>query len=458
MPSDKILQGAILIFSLIFLIRLFTSKTLERYFFFETLKSFVTWLIVFTFLFMLDRIVDLLGLIFEKQLDILTIINLFALSLPFLIALTVPLAVLSATMMAYGRISVDQEITATKSAGVSPYTMTKLCFIFFILLSFFMAYFNDFVMPEANHVLKNLIIKITYKKPITAIKPGTFTNFNNMTIYAKGRSDDALHDLLIFNTENSRFPQTVQAKRGEIYLDPMTDQLKVILYNGEMFERDSETPANFNITKFEIYTFYKYNLGYGSDDTSSDHRGNRELTSLQIRELSKSNKEHLNIINEEITEYTKKINENISAKLSNEETLELRKATLQKETKESQKTEIERQLRIFQIEVNKKYSLATACFVFFLIGLPIGMMAKTSALGVSFIFSAFIFLFYYVAIIMGEEMGTRGVMNPALTMWLPPLIIFICSIFLIYFSLKEKTFDILIVWNFIKNLRKKKKK
>jgi len=55
-------------------------------------------------------------------------------------------------------------------------------------------------------------------------------------------------------------------------------------------------------------------------------------------------------------------------------------------------------------------------------------------------------------------MGTRGVMNPALTMWLPPLIIFICSIFLIYFSLKEKTFDILIVWNFIKNLRKKKKK
>jgi len=128
-----------------------------------------------------------------------------------------------------------------------------------------------------------------------------------------------------------------------------------------------------------------------------------------------------------------------------------------KETKESQKREIERQLRIYSVEVNKKYSLGAACFVFFLVGLPIGMMAKTSALGVSFIFSSIIFLFYYVMIIMGEEMGIRGTMNPALSMWLPAIIIFVFAIFLIIMSLREKSFDILVVVNFIKKLRKKKK-
>ena len=457
MTTDKILQIVIAILGLIFIVRLCFSKILERYFLFETIKSFFTWFLLLTFILMLDRILDLMNLIFEKQLDIFTIINLFALSLPFLIALTVPLAVLFASIIAFGRISVDQEITATKSTGVNPYRMTVLCFIFYLFLSVFMAYFNDFIMPEANHVLKNLLVKITYKKPITAIKPGTFSNFNNLTVYAKDRSDEALYDLLIFNTENSRFPQTVQAKRGEMYLDPVSDQLKVILYDGEMFERDSAAPENFTITKFDNYTFYRYNLGYGSDDTDNRFRGNRELTSLQIKELSKTNHENLEIINSEINEYNSVIANLRYDGIRMDPTGEFRRFSTMKETKESQKREIERQLRIYRVEVNKKYSLGAACFIFFLVGLPIGMMAKTSALGVSFIFSSIIFLFYYVMIIMGEEMGIRGTINSALSMWLPAIIIFFFAIFLIIMSLKEKSFDILIVWNFIRSLRKKKK-
>ena len=457
MTTDKILQIAIAILGLILIIRLCFSKILERYFLFENIKSFFTWFFVFTFITMLDRILDLMNLIFEKQLDIVTVINLFILSLPFLVALTVPLSVLFATIISFGRISVDQEITATKSTGVNPYRLTILCFIFYLFISVFMIYFNDFIMPEANHVLKNLVVKVTYKKPITAIKPGTFSNFNNLTVYAKDRSDEALYDLLIFNTENSRFPQTVQAKRGEIYLDPAIDQLKVILFDGEMFERDNAAPENFTITKFENYTFYRYNLGYGSDDTDTRFRGNRELTSLQIKELSKTGKENLEIINSEINEYDTAIARLTAETIGRDPSGEYRRFSVMKETKESQKREIERQLRIYTVEMNKKYSLGAACFIFFLVGLPVGMMAKTSALGVSFVFSSIIFLFYYIMIVMGEEMGVRGVLDPALSMWLPAIFILIFAITMITMSLKEKSFDILVVWNLIKNLRKKKK-
>ena len=83
-------------------------KILERYFFWENIKPFLLSLVVITFVMMLDRLIDLLNVIIEKQLDFLTIISLFSLSLPFILALSVPIAVFTSSIMSFGRMAVDQ--------------------------------------------------------------------------------------------------------------------------------------------------------------------------------------------------------------------------------------------------------------------------------------------------------------------------------------------------------------
>ncbi|MDD2649534.1 MAG: LptF/LptG family permease, partial [Candidatus Cloacimonetes bacterium] len=180
-------------------------KILERYFLKETFKHFTLSVIVITFVMMLDRLIDLLNIIIEKQLDVLTIISLFSLSMPFILALSVPIAVLNTSIMTFGRMAVDQELTAIKACGVNIYKVMIYMYIAAFLLAGGMAYFNDFILPETNHTLKNLMLKVTYRKPVNAIKPGIFTTFENISIYANDVIYDELHGIIIYNRESSSF-------------------------------------------------------------------------------------------------------------------------------------------------------------------------------------------------------------------------------------------------------------
>ena len=468
----------ILLYSIVFFVALFfvffiKSKILERYFLYETVKVFIICLFVITFLMMIDRLMELMNMILEKQLDAITIINLFALSFPFIFALSVPISVLTSSIWAFGRMSVDRELTAAKSTGINLLKMTGLLTIFMLIVTFGMAYFNDYILPETNHLLKNVIIKVTYKKPITAIKPGTFTTMNNITIYAKERIDEALYDLLIFNLDNTRFPQTIFAEKGEIFLDPVSDQLKVVLYDGEMHERDVAEAEKYQISTFEKYTFILSDLGYGEDDTSTDYRSDREMTSIQMLSLMSEKRKEIDMLNQEIetnrialielqtTDEPAIQSDPARSEINVESTVitrntneEMRRHNITLNLKQSQKSEIERQIRRFKVEMHKKYSLAAACIIFFGVGIAIGMMTQTSPVWVSFSFSTIITVIYNIFLILGEEMGSKGTMNPVLSMWLPSIFYFFVGLFLLHIARKEKRINILIITNWLKKVPK----
>jgi len=449
MPLSSITLNTLYFLCIIFIILFLRSRILERYYLFEVITPFFIILTIITFIMLSQTLLELLNIIFEKNLNVLTIVFLFILSLPFMLALSVPMAVLMSTILVFGRMSVDQELTAAKSTGVNILKMTKLLVVMVMIITVGMAYFNDFVLPETNHTLKKMMIRITYQKPITAIKPGTFTTINDLTIYAKGRSNEALLDLLIFNNENRRFPQTIQAKKGEMLLDPVSDQLKITLYDGEIHERDQTAPDQYQIIQFSKYIFYKSDLGYEADETITDYRGDREINSIQIKKLREESKDMIKRLNIESESLEKRITEPgiIEHESSNIMSIspdndEFRKNTVLLQLKKSQIQETEKQIRIYTLEMHKKYSLAAACIIFLIVGLPIGMMTKTSGIGVSLLVSSLIFLVYYIFLIVGEEMGERGIINPALGMWFPSLIFLVIGLFLLYFAGKEKQFDI----------------
>ncbi len=92
-------------------------KILKRYILKEHIAPFFIALMVVTFVLLSDRIIDLLNLIIEKKLPWQTVFEVFGLSLPYMLALSIPMAVLVATILAFGRMSVDREIVAIKSNG-----------------------------------------------------------------------------------------------------------------------------------------------------------------------------------------------------------------------------------------------------------------------------------------------------------------------------------------------------
>lgn len=100
---------------------------LVRYVLKEHIAPFLLALFVITFLFVVDFLVTILDNVLSKGLPISTVLEIFALNIVWMLSLSIPMAVLVACLMAFGRLSGDQEITAMKAAGVSPLRMMRPC-------------------------------------------------------------------------------------------------------------------------------------------------------------------------------------------------------------------------------------------------------------------------------------------------------------------------------------------
>ena len=418
-------------------------KILERYILKENFKPFVVSLMVTTFVMLLDKIIDLLNLIIEKHLDIVTIASIFGLSLPFILALTIPMAILLASIMSFGRLSVDNELIAFKSCGINIYTLLKPTVIAALFISFFMVYFNNAVLPETNHILKNMMIKANYRRPATAIVPGTFNTMKNYTIYVKERIDDELFGILIYNKEKTKFPQTISAEWGRIELANGGNSLKAILYNGQMHERDQKNSDKYNISEFKMFTLNLPDLGFKMNKEGTDYRGDRELSSNAMQEIVDERKIKIEEIQLEIDKIQLSITEINSNDDEPFDKNELKKHYNRLNLKQDKVVTLESDIRKYQVEIHKKYAIAFACVIFVLIGAPIGMMTKTSGVGMSFSVSAIVFLIYYGALTLGEELADKGVVSPFLAMWISNIVFSIIGIYLVVISVKEmKTLDL----------------
>ncbi|MDO9578423.1 MAG: LptF/LptG family permease [Candidatus Cloacimonadales bacterium] len=416
-------------------------KILDRYILKENFKPFIVSLIVTTFVMLLDKIIDLLNLIIDKHLDFLTVVYIFGLSLPFMLALTVPMAVLLASIMSFGRLSIDNELIACKACGINIYSLLKPTVIAALFISFFMVYFNNAILPDTNHQLKNLMIKVNYRRPVTAIVPGTFTVMKNYTIYAKERIEDELLDVVIYNSETTKFPQTIFAKKGKVLLSNGGNSLKAILYNGQMHDRDAKDPDKYQMTKFKQFTLNLPDLGYKINEEGSDYRGDRELSSKAMQQIIDKTRDEISASESEISKINEEIlklrSDSLSSKTAQRD---LKKNYNKLALKKDKIKALNGDIRKYAVEIHKKYAIAFACLIFALVGAPVGMMTRTSGVGMAFSVSSFVFLIYYGTLTLGEELADKGIVSPFMSMWISNIIFGIIGIYLIIISVKEMKF------------------
>ena len=129
---------------------------LWRYILREHIGPFIFGLSIITLFLLLNLVFRELGSIISRGLNISVIAEFILLNMAWMLALSVPMAVLIATLMAFGRLSGDGEITAMKAGGVSIVTILKPVFLASILLALFLLWFNNHVLPDANYRTKLL--------------------------------------------------------------------------------------------------------------------------------------------------------------------------------------------------------------------------------------------------------------------------------------------------------------
>ncbi len=438
---NEILFGLIIVLIIVMYSR---SKILQKYLMKELLSPFVITLVTITFVLLLDEIINLLNLIIEKDLDFLTIINIFSLALPFLLALSIPMSVLMATILAFGRLSVDSEIIAIKSGGINIFRLVRPIYLLAILLSLFMVYFNNKILPDTNHKFSNLRMQVSMQKPMKIISPGEYIDFGKYTVIVEETTEEEMRGIIIYDRSNTQFPKTIVANRGVLIPIDSGSSLKAILYDGEMHERDAKDAAKYSITSFSEFTLNIFGLDDKIEIGEREFRSDREMSSEQL--VASIQKDRESIIryaehNERIEEDIEKLQAELKTKVDDRMITQKISAFKNKISINNQETiySLER-IRSFQVEYHKKYALAFACLVFTLMGIPIGIMTKSSGIGTSFSVSSLIFLIYYVSLIGGERLADKGMLNPWLSMWISNIIFFFTAVILTYTAKFERSF------------------
>ncbi|RKY97867.1 MAG: hypothetical protein DRQ03_04045, partial [Candidatus Hydrothermota bacterium] len=258
-------------------------KRIDRYLFKEILSPFLGGLFVLTIILLLNRVFELLDLIIKKGLQVLTVLEIFLLSLPFILALTVPMAVLIGALVAYGRLAQDFEILALKSLGVSVRRTLYAPLLFATLVFGIMVLFNNYVLPESNHKLKNLMIDVRQKKPAIEIKKGIFNKIDNYLLYIRDKNERTgdIFDITLEEVARKGV-KTVIAEKGKIY--SIGDEYLILeLYDGEIHEATGEKKEEFRRIKFKKQII-KIPVDTRLVRQERTYRGDREMNIRMLHE------------------------------------------------------------------------------------------------------------------------------------------------------------------------------
>jgi lipopolysaccharide export system permease protein len=466
-------------------------KKLTRYILVEHLTPFLASLFVIMFVFVLKFVSQYVGKIFAKGLDILTILELLYLNLAWMLALAVPMSVLVATLMAFGRMAGDNEITAIRSAGISLYKIIRpvLLAAFFIMI--FMYYFNDQILPEFNHRARILMKNISRKKPTLDITEGVFNQFKNFDILTnkvKSRELkeaiqeeprlkdfdipvmklDRLEDIIIVDRGSSKFQRTITARYGYVFFNKKIAKLVFVLFNGEIHESDILTFEEYRQIHYEQNIFYLNAKEFLLTREATASRGDREKNirmlksdiarkadeiNIQRLKIKRDFKMFLSQVRNHIYRIknmpeskadtdTSLVEVNIPMKLRLEGSRrvlgrELKQRMDRLEILERQIHAIKRIIAGYEVEVYKKLSIAFAAIVFVLVGAPLGIRTGKGSMGTSFALSFIFFIIYWVFLIQGEDLAERLIIHPFISMWAPNILIGGFGIYVTWRTVKE---------------------
>lgn len=424
---------------------------MSRYLVRESIGPFIFGLAVITLVLIMDFLIDIMNLIINKGLRVTLVLELFVLNLAWMLALAVPMAVLVAVLMAFGRLSSDNEITACKACGISFNRLLVPTLGAALVLTLTMIWFNDRVLPESNHRARMLLTDITRKKPTWSLEENIFLDhFEGYSIKVRtiARKTSEIEDIIVIQTANAE--RVITAKGGLMYFSPDGSMLMIEMEDGEILEVDPKNPNGYTITKFAKQTIAIPGASSDMERTTESTRGDREMNVAMMTEQNRQRENKIAALETQADSLMK----NAIARLYNTDAEARgldRSAAAQtafranNELKgklaflEKNAANYKKEINSMEVEIQKKFSIPVACIAFVLIGAPLGAMARKGGFATGIGLSLFFFIVYWAFLIGGEQLADAGLLSAFWAMWLPNFILSGAGIILIIMFVRQST-------------------
>ncbi len=398
-----------------------------------------------------QRMEDLAG----KGLTWDVIAEFLILSLPHTVALTLPMAVLVAVLYTFSELTAGNEFTAMAAGGVRPARLLLPLLGVGTILAAVMLYFNDRVLPESNHQLKNLLVDINQKSPTFQLREQLVneiqTTDGQTRYFLQATSIDpvqnTLRDVTIFDVSDPLRHRTIYADDGTMAFNETRTDLYLTLFDGIVYEVNDDRPGSFQRVVFQKQIIPLRGV---SDvlqrQADIDQRSDREMSIAMLAAEARTKREELAGVREESrkrSEYA--VKRALGIPFQEADSLEgmsaaaragaIRSASqsgqvealppdgltqsvaMNVRTNATRAEVLALSAARYEVEIHKKWAIAFACIVFVLVGAPIAVRFPRGGVGMVIAVAVGIFAIYWISLIGGERLADRGRADPFIAMW-----------------------------------------
>jgi len=343
----------------------------------EFLVNFLVVISFLSFVLFMEKFVRLTRLIMGKGVEFIDVVKIFLFLQPSILLLTIPMGILIAVFLTYGRMSTDNEIVVLKGSGMSFWSISKpaiiLSFAGFLILFFVSIY----LMPASIRSFKKTVYETIVKKASVAIEEEMFsTFFKGTVIFVKELlPDDRFKGLFIYREGDTKEPLVIVAEEGAINSDPKKGLINLSMRNGAIHTFGKRSSSE--------VTFLKYDF---------------VLTSV-IEPLKKLKPNERGIID-----------------LWN-----------------GRKNSV-----LWMVELNRRLAIPFASLIFGFLGPALSTrIGKTGRLG-GFSVSLIILILYYFILIVGEGLAKAGKLHPFWGGWMPNILFGAIAIVFFYIACRDR--------------------
>jgi len=372
------------------------NLTLHKYIANEIWPTFLASLFVSIFIILATKMLSITELIVSRGVHLAQVIGMVVYLLPDIIAFALPAATLIAVVVAFLRLSADNEVVALQSSGVSLYQMLSpvVALSFFGLLIALMI--SVIAVPWGNRSFKNLVFQIAESKADLGIKEHVFCEpFDDVVFYVNSFSgrERVMKDVFVVDRRDRAITNTIIAEEGRVFFHPQEKIITLRFLKGTIFA------VGKNLQSARTIGFKTYDLNIGLKDI---------MAALASR---KKDPKEMSIG-------------------------ELRKQLKIKTEKEVKHNEM-------MIELLERFTIPLAVFFMGIIGAPLGAQmrarGRSEGIGVSLV----VFLSYYICLAGMRSICETGFISPSIGMWFPALFLLFCCIYLLRLSARQRSLNIL---------------
>lgn len=367
-------------------------KTLHFYLTRQILGSLVMTVLVFTFVLLVGNILkDILPLLMSGQVSLVSVATAVGLLVPFAWVFALPMGMLTATLLVFGRFSADQELTAARASGISLVALINPIIWLSLLLCGLSAMVNMDLGPRCRVAFTNMRFNFTAQMSSALLPEGRFITEHPGFIFFIGKNRQGkLEDVMILMLENeTNLTRTVMAPRGQMVIDRVNKSLDLTLFDAKSIEANGTTilSQEFQAPPLDLESQQKAALKPKIDD----------MTFVQLWD--------------ELRDLERRIRLPVSLKNLTPEQLQERKKQFEDQRKDMV-TPI-----VFQI--HRQVAFSFSCFGFTLLGIPLGIRVHRRETNVGIAIALILVAVYYSFILVGQALQHRPEFMPYFIVWLP---------------------------------------